>query len=110
MRVVTGYFSLRVTGTVPADQATVSVAPTELLLRVNRPDPELKVNGTAFGIEEVSALDGGVQVDTIPFSFAASPFELRLTPSTPLRAGGIYRVLNRINVTPVTLATFSIAP
>lgn len=106
----TGYFPLTIRSTMPADQATVSSRPSEVLLRVNRPDPERHVNGTAFSLEQVSGLDGGSVVAQVTFGFAASPFEVRLTPTTPFQTGASYRVINRINPVPVTVATFSIAP
>lgn len=106
----TGYFPLTIRSTVPADQATVSGVPSEVLLRVNRPDPERHVNGTGFSIEQVSGLDGGSVVAPITFTFSASPFEVRLTPTTPLQAGASYRVISRINPVPVTVTSFSIAP
>lgn len=106
----TGYFPLTIRSTVPADQATVSAVPAEVLVRVNRPDPERHVNGTAFSIEQVSGLDGGSVVAPVTFTFSASPFEVHLTPTAPFQAGASYRVINRINPVPVTVATFSIVP
>ena len=105
----TGYFPLTVVSAVPADQSTVAMPPAEILLRINRPDPELFVNATAFSIEQVSGLDGGTTVGYVPFSYSANAFEIHLTPTTPLQSGASYRVINRINPAPMTATTFAIS-
>lgn len=106
----TGYWPLEVRSTVPVDQSLESVAPSEVLLRVNRPDVESRINATYFSIEQVSGLDAGTPVATVAFTLAAALFEVRLTPTTPFTPGASYRVISRITPTPRVLTSFSVAP
>lgn len=106
----TGWFPLAIQSTVPADGATVSAPPADVLLRVNRPDPERHTNATAFSLSQVAGLDGGAELAAVPFTLVMAPFELRLVPTTPLQAGASYRVVSRLEVAPRTVTTFSIAP
>lgn len=106
----TGYFPLTIRSTVPADGELVATPPADVRIRVNRPDPERHVNGTAFSLEQVASPDGGSVVGSITFGFAASPFEVRLTPTTPLRAGASYRLVSRVDPTPATVAVFTVGP